>query len=48
MRFRFYDTSGKKTSDNISAWISTDSRRIPLKVEGKLALGSMKAVYTGD
>ncbi len=48
VRFRFYDTSGKKTSDNISAWISTDSRRIPLKVEGKLALGSMKAVYTGD
>ena len=43
VRFRFYDTSGKKTSDNISAWISTDSRRIPLKVEGKLALGSMKA-----
>lgn len=48
VRFRFYDTSGKKTSDNISAWISTDSQRIPLKVEGKLALGSMKAVYTGD
>lgn len=47
VRFRFYDTTGKKTSDNISAWISTDSRRIPLKVEGKLALGSMKAVYTG-
>lgn len=48
VRFRFYDTTGKKTSDNISAWISTDSRRIPLKVEGKLALGSMKAVYTGE
>lgn len=48
VRFRFYDTSGKKTSDNISAWISTDARRIPLKVEGKLALGSMKAVYTGN
>ena len=48
VRFRFYDTHGKKTSDNISAWISTDSRRIPLKVEGKLALGSMKAVYTGE
>ena len=48
MRFRFYDSTGKKTSDNISAWISTDNHRIPLKVEGKLPLGSMKAVYTGD
>lgn len=48
VRLRFYDTSGKMTSDKISAWISTDSLRIPLKVEGKLAIGSMKAVYTGD
>ncbi|HIY48556.1 MAG TPA: DUF3108 domain-containing protein [Candidatus Barnesiella excrementavium] len=48
VRLHFYNSAGKKTSDNISAWIGTDSRRIPLKVEGKLALGSMKAVYTGD
>lgn len=48
VRFRFYDDTGKKTSDNISAWIGIDDRRIPLKVEGKLPLGSMKAVYTGQ
>ncbi len=48
VRFRFYDRSGKKTSDKISAWISTDDRRIPLKLEGKLPLGSMKAVYIGE
>ena len=48
LRFRFYDRTGKKTSDKISAWISTDNKRIPLKVEGKLPLGSMKAVYTGE
>ena len=48
LHFRFYDRTGKKTSDKISAWISTDNKRIPLKVEGKLPLGSMKAVYTGE
>ena len=48
LRFRFYDRTGKKTSDKISAWVSTDNKRIPLKVEGKLPLGSMKAVYTGE
>lgn len=48
VRFQFYDKDKKKTSDKISAWIGADSRRIPIKLEGKLTLGSMKAVYTGD
>ena len=26
LRFRFYDRTGKKTSDKISAWISTDNK----------------------
>lgn len=41
LHFRFYDRTGKKTSDKISAWVSTDNKRIPLKVEGKLPLGSI-------
>ena len=41
LHFRSYDRTGKKTSDKISAWVSTDNKRIPLKVEGKLPLGSI-------
>lgn len=44
---RFFDEKGNKSSDNITAWISDDVRRIPLMVEGKLPIGSVKAVYTG-
>lgn len=43
LRFRFYDLSGKKTSDKISAWISTDSH-VPLRLEGKLPVGTMKVL----
>lgn len=43
LRFRFYDLSGKKTSDKISAWISMDTY-VPLRLEGKLPVGTMKVV----
>ncbi|MFR1237258.1 MAG: DUF3108 domain-containing protein [Barnesiella sp.] len=45
--FRFSDESGKKVSDNIWAWISEDAGRIPLRVEGKLPIGTMRAEYKG-
>ena len=48
IKLHFSTDAGEKESDNITAWISDDSRRIPLQVEGKLAIGSLKAVYTGD
>lgn len=43
LRFRFYDRNGKKTSDKISAWLSTDDY-IPLRLEGRLPIGTMKVM----
>ncbi|MBD5378807.1 MAG: DUF3108 domain-containing protein [Bacteroides sp.] len=41
------EKNGKvKTSDDLYAWISTDSNRIPLKMEGKLPVGTVKAFLT--
>ncbi len=47
LKFRFYDINGKKTADRISAWLSTDSL-IPLQLEGKLPIGTMKVILTGE
>ena len=47
IKLHFSTDKGENESDNITAWISDDERRIPLQVEGKLAIGSMKAMYTG-
>lgn len=38
---------GKMSSEPIEGWISTDSQRIPLKVEGQLPVGKVRALYTG-
>lgn len=38
---------GKPTGETMYTWISTDAQRIPLKVEGKLPLGKVQALYTG-
>jgi len=38
---------GVESSSPISAWISSEGRRIPLKVEGKLPVGKVRAIYTG-
>ena len=43
LQFRFYDRQGKRTSDRISAWLSVDDY-IPLQLEGKLPVGSMKVM----
>jgi len=40
--FKFTGEGGKKTSDNMDAWITTDSRRIPVQLEGKLPVGKVK------
>ncbi|MCM1163361.1 MAG: DUF3108 domain-containing protein [Muribaculaceae bacterium] len=42
-----FTSHGKQSSAPISAWITTDARRIPLKVEGKLSVGKVRALYTG-
>ena len=43
--FRFTQEGGKKSSDNISAWMSTDASRIPLLLVGKLPVGEVKCYY---
>ena len=43
-RLSFTFTSGgkKKSSDDINAWVSTDSRHIPLYLTGKLPIGEVR------
>lgn len=48
IRFTFTGEGGsKKTSDDMDAWISSDSRHIPIKLEGKLKVGKVQCFYTG-
>lgn len=44
--FKFTSEGGKQTSDPIKAWLSTDSNKIPLKIEGKLSIGKILCVYS--
>lgn len=45
----FSFTQNGKTSDApMYTWISTDSARIPLKMEGQLPFGKVQAFYTGS
>lgn len=46
--FRFTSDGRRETSDPINAWISTDGRLIPLKLVGKLKIGSIQIFYTGN
>lgn len=48
VKLHFSTDKGENESDNITAWISDDDRRIPLQVEGKLAIGALKAIYAGN
>ncbi len=43
IRFTFTSKGGKKTSDDIDAWLSKDSKRIPLEIKGSLPLGHVSA-----
>lgn len=40
--FLFTGKGGKKTSDNMDAWITTTSSRLPVLMEGKLPVGKVK------
>ncbi len=42
LTFVFTGDGGKKTSDNMDAWITTDAARIPVQLEGKLPVGKVK------
>lgn len=45
IRFNFTQEGGRKSSDDIDTWISTDSRHIPLYLVGKLPVGEVRAYY---
>jgi hypothetical protein len=45
--FLFTSDGRTKTSDDMDAWISSDSNRIPIKLEGKLPIGKVQCFYTG-
>lgn len=46
--FIFTSDGGRKTSDDMDAWISADARRIPVRLEGKLPVGKVHCVYSGN
>ena len=43
--FKFTQEGGKKSSDNLTAWMATDDSRIPLLLVGKLPVGEVKCYY---
>ena len=44
--FKFTQDGGKKSSDDIDAYMSTDPQRIPLLLVGHLPVGEVKCYYT--
>lgn len=48
IRFTFADEERRKSSDDMDAWITADSRRLPVKLEGKLPVGKVQCFYTGS
>lgn len=45
IKLKFTQDNGKKSSDDIDAYISTSTQRIPLMVVGKLSVGEIKCYY---
>lgn len=45
IRFNFTSGGKKKSSDDIDAWISADSRHIPLYLVGQLPVGQVRVYY---
>lgn len=43
--FKFTSGGGKKSSDDIDCWISTDPQHIPLLVVGNLTIGQIRCAY---
>ena len=43
VKFNFTKEGGKKSSDDMNVWISTDSSHIPLYLVGKLPVGEVRA-----
>lgn len=47
IKFNFTSSGGKKSSDDIDTWISTDELHIPLYLVGKLPVGEVRAYFVG-
>lgn len=47
IRFNFTQEGGKKSSDDIDTWISTDASHVPLYLVGKLPIGEVRAYLIG-
>lgn len=45
VKFNFTQEGGKKSSDDMDTWISTDDRHIPLYLVGQLPVGEVRAYY---
>ncbi len=43
-----FTRNGVESSAPIVGWISADDRRIPLKIEGQLPVGKVRAFFTGE
>ena len=43
--FKFTQKGGKKSSDDINCWISTDSSHVPLLIIGNLPIGQVRVHY---
>lgn len=48
IKFNFTRSGGKKSSDDIDTWISTDPSHIPLYLVGKLPVGEVRAYFIGS
>lgn len=46
--FIFTQRGGKRSSDDMDAWIYNNKSRIPLRLEGKLPVGKVHCIYTGE
>ncbi|MDE6341221.1 MAG: DUF3108 domain-containing protein [Muribaculaceae bacterium] len=48
IRFTFTSKGGKKTSDDVNAWISSDGKAIPLEIRASLPLGKVSAYLISE
>ena len=47
IKFKFTQDGGKKSSDDMDSWISTDAAHIPLYLVGKLPVGEVRCYFVG-
>ena len=45
IRFRFTSHGGRKSSDDIDAWLSTSAQHIPYQIIGKLKIGEVRVYW---